>query len=37
MKSFKEIHEFEDRLKESQKIREKYPSRIPIIVENIVD
>ena len=33
MKSFKEIHEFEDRLKESQKIREKYPSRIPIIVE----
>ena len=33
MKSFKDIHEFEDRLKESQKIREKYPSRIPIIVE----
>jgi len=30
---FKEDHTFEHRLKESQKIKEKYPNRIPVIVE----
>lgn len=31
--SFKTAHSFEDRLVESSKIREKFPGRIPIIVE----
>lgn len=31
--SFIESHSIEDRIKESQKITLKYPSRIPIIVE----
>jgi len=30
---FKEDHGFDHRLKESQKIKEKYPNRIPVIVE----
>ena len=31
--SFVETHSIEDRIKESQKITLKYPSRVPIIVE----
>lgn len=33
MKTFKELHSFEDRLIESTRIKEKFPGRIPIIVE----
>ena len=33
MKSFKDSHTVEDRTNESSKIIEKYPMRIPIIVE----
>ena len=33
MKSFKKIHTFEERKKESSRIREKYSDRYPIIVE----
>ena len=31
--SFKENHDFEERQSEARRIREKYPNRIPIIVE----
>lgn len=34
-KSFKEEHGFEKRKAESEKIREKYPDRIPVIVEKV--
>ena len=33
MSGFVEKHSFEERLEESKKILEKYPERIPIIVE----
>ena len=33
MTSFKEKHEFEKRQLEAMKIREKYPDRIPVVVE----
>lgn len=32
-KSFKQIHSFEKRLRESSRIRSKYPERVPVIVE----
>ena len=32
---FMKKHLFEDRIKESQKIRTKYPNRIPVIIEPI--
>ena len=32
-KSFKESYEFKNRKKEADRIREKYPDRVPIIVE----
>lgn len=31
--TFKDLHSYEDRLNESQRIREKFPGRIPVIVE----
>ena len=31
--SFKSIHDFESRCSEASRIREKYPNRIPVIVE----
>ena len=34
--SFVETHSIEDRIKESQKITLKYPSRVPIIVERSI-
>ena len=33
IKKFKDSHDFEDRKEESDRIRAKYPSRIPVIVE----
>lgn len=33
MTDFKQLHTEENRIEESRKIREKYPERIPIIVE----
>jgi GABA(A) receptor-associated protein len=33
MFNFEKTHKFEDRLAESTKIRNKYPDRIPVIVE----
>ena len=33
MKSFKKLHTFKEREKESKRIKEKYPDRIPVIVE----
>lgn len=33
MKSFKQQHSLEDRIKESARILEKYPDRIPIVIE----
>jgi len=32
-KLYKDMHPFTDRIKESTRIREKYPNRIPIIVQ----
>lgn len=34
--TFKEIHDFETRVSESSRIRERYPNRIPVIVEKCV-
>ncbi|GAG34314.1 unnamed protein product, partial [marine sediment metagenome] len=31
--TFKKEHPFENRLAESSRIREKYPTRVPVIVE----
>ena len=31
--SFKEDHTFEQRLEESERIRKKYPDRVPVIIE----
>ena len=33
MKNFRKAHTFQEREKESNRIREKYPERIPVIVE----
>ena len=35
--SFKKAKKFEDRKNESEKIREKYPDRIPVIVEKSIN
>jgi GABA(A) receptor-associated protein len=35
--SFKKAKNFEERLKESEKIKEKYPDRIPVIIEKSVN
>lgn len=37
MKSFKEKFDFEKRANEATRIKEKYPDRIPIIVEKVQD
>ena len=34
--SFKKAKNFEERLKESEKIKAKYPDRIPVIIENCI-
>uniref|UniRef100_A0A1I8GQ30 Autophagy-related protein n=1 Tax=Macrostomum lignano TaxID=282301 RepID=A0A1I8GQ30_9PLAT len=34
---FKEDNNFDQRLKDSRKIREKYPERIPVIVERVAN
>lgn len=34
--SFKKAKSFEERIKESQKIKEKYPDRVPVIVEKSI-
>tara|TARA_A100001015_G_C14671517_1_gene587062 strand:- start:116 stop:472 length:357 start_codon:yes stop_codon:yes gene_type:complete len=37
MTKFKDEYSFEERCKESTKIKEKYPNRIPIIVEKLLE